>query len=84
MLTPIPPKNALVTKIKTQDNFVYCYSEQGVLRVAVYEPAVFRISFNLNDDFNAEQGGEFSKASAPCTDFSVEETYDFILIKTNG
>ena len=82
MLTPIPQKNTLVTKIKTQDNFVYCYSEQGVLRVAVYEPAVFRISFNTNDDFNAEQGGEFSSASAPYTDFSVEQTNDFIFIKT--
>ena len=83
MLTPIPPKNALVTKIKTQDNFVYCYSEQGVLRIAVYEPAVFRISYNLKDDFNAEQGSEFAAPSVPFTDFSVEETDDFISIKTS-
>ena len=83
MLTPIPPKNALVTKIKTQDNFVYCYSEAGVLRIAVYESAVFRISFNLNDDFYAEQGSEFAVPSAPATDFSVEEADDFIFIKTS-
>ena len=83
MLTPIPPKNALITKIKTQDNFVYCYSEAGILRIAVYEPAVFRISFNLNDDFNAEQGSEFSAPSVPNTYFSVEEADDYIFIKTS-
>ena len=83
MLTPITPKNALITKIKTQDSFINCYSEQGVLRIAVYEPAVFRISFNQNDDFNAEQGCEFAAPSAPYADFSVQENTDFIFIKTS-
>ena len=86
MLTPIPPKKSFITKIKTQDNFIYFYSEQGVLRIAIYAMSVFRISFNLNDDFNAEQGKEFAagsaKGSATRTTFSVEETDDFILLKT--
>ena len=81
MLTPIPAKKACITHVKIQDNTVYLYSEAGVLRVVVYEPDVFRISFNLDDDFNAEQGSEFLGPAA-VTEFSVEETESYIFIKT--
>ena len=81
MLTPIPPKNSCITHVKIQGNNVFLYSESGVLRVAVYEPEVFRISFNIDETFDVEQGGEFlGPAAAP--EFSVEETEVHIFIKT--
>ena len=81
MLTPIPPKNSCITHVKIQGNNVFLYSESGVLRVAVYEPKVFRISFNIDETFDVEQGGEFlGPAAAP--EFSVEETEVHIFIKT--
>ena len=81
MLTPIPPKNSCITHVKIQGNNVFLYSESGVLRVAVYEPEVFRISFNIDETFDVEQGSEFlGPAAAP--EFSVEETEVHIFIKT--
>ena len=49
MLTPIPAKSAFITQVKTSSNSVLLYSDSGVLRVCVYEPDVFRVSFNFND-----------------------------------
>ncbi len=81
MLTPIPLKNSCITHVKIQGNNVFLYSESGVLRVAVYEPEVFRISFNIDETFDVEQGSEFlGPAAAP--EFSVEETEVHIFIKT--
>ena len=86
MLTPIPAKKCNITEVKEKNNSVFCYSELGVLRVSVYEPAVFRISFDLNETFDANQGSEFTEASdlTSCKDFSLEETDDFICIKTDA
>ena len=86
MLTPIPAKKCNISEVKEKNNSVFCYSELGVLRVSVYEPAVFRISFDLNETFDANQGNEFTEASdlTSCKDFSLEETDDFICIKTDA
>ena len=83
MLTPIPPKKAFIEQVKTQDNSVFLYSESGVLRITVYEPSVFRISFDADDTFNLEQGSEFAPSVARTDDFSLEQTDDFIFIKSN-
>ena len=84
MLTPIPRKSSYISTIKTKENSVFLYSEQGVLRIAVYEPAAFRISFNENDTFSTEQGSEFAGSSASTKDFSVKEDDDYISVKTSS
>ena len=85
MLTPVPAKKCNITEVKEKLNSVFCYSELGVLRVRVYEPSVFRVSFDLSDTFDANQGSEFAEAKALTASkaFYIEETDDFVYIKTD-
>ena len=90
MLTPVPAKKCNITQIKEQLNSVFCYSEQGVLRITVYEPSVFRISFDLSDTFDATQGSEFAKAELASDAnnkkiaYQLSQSDDFIYIKTDS
>ena len=86
MLTPVPPKKSNIIEIKEQGNSVLCYSEFGVLRISVYEPSVFRISFDHSNTFDANQGSEYNKPDPAIANngaFSIEQSDDYISIKTN-
>ena len=88
MIFPIAPKSCEITKVEQQGQNIFLTSEKGLLRISLYEEALFRVSFSPDKCFNEEQGKEFLPP-VKTLDFTLEENAEdlttngqFIIIKT--
>jgi len=59
MLSPIIPKSNLVLKTCVVSNQIIFESENGMLRISVYDKDILRISYTDRKIFEEEQGEEF-------------------------
>ena len=90
MIFPTAPKSCGITKVEQQGQNIFLTSEKGLLRISLYEEALFRVSFSPDKCFNEEQGKEFLPP-VKTLDFTLEENAEdpdtagkYVVIKTSS
>ena len=80
MITPVKPKDFSITKIKQDNNFIFFYSEAGILRFQIFNDDIIRVSFTSENDFNEHQAEEFLQPAEICKYDIIEKPSEILVL----